>query len=81
MGSISFLCNLENFFGITSRRNRKTIHTTKRRIIVRFTDESSSKPILITGNANAQNITGVAIIKNKYFFADSSFFSLRSGIR
>ena len=40
----------------------KTIHTTKKRIIVKFTNESSSNEILINGNAKAQTTTVSNII-------------------
>jgi hypothetical protein len=40
---------------------------------VRFIGESSLRPILITGNANAQKKIGIPIIKKKYFSAKVLF--------
>jgi hypothetical protein len=52
-----------NFFGTTAIKTRKIAQTEKSRKMVRLTGESSRRPILIKGNANAQKIIGRAIIR------------------
>ena len=52
---ISFFASLENLWGCTPMRTSSVPQTTQNRMMVRFTGDRDSNPILMKGKARAQD--------------------------